>query len=654
MVVFTLAVILSVAPHVLVQAQNPDPPGVVPASVASPNFLSRPPFPNVLLPYAPISMPAPRMNNSALLHALIHDGKLEISLSDALALALENNLDIEVTRYVLVDAQTDLLRARGGGSTQGFNGVTQTGSTTGASATGTVSGTTSQAGASTQVGASASGASSSNTACCDPYVGFNFEWDRITEPYNYTGLVGAPIITNQTTSLSSFYSQGFFTGTSYTVGLEGYRQSTTAPDSLLDPEVPGEMVIQLNQPLLKGFGYRANAVGLRVAQNGVKLADSVFRQQVITTATQVANYYYDLTNYYQYLVVARQGLTDAEQQEKDVKKESELGVIAKFDLVRAQRETALRRQVEAQVETAYRQQEELLKTAVSRQNADPELSAVDVVPTEDFPQPMPNDIPPLDDALHLGLANREELTQDQLNLRDQNLVVKADRNALLPSLNFFADYLPEGLTGNSVIYTCPASAPLTNGECVPAVGAPFSPVATGTHYSGVFQTLTQVFHGRFPEYNYGINLQIPIRNRVAQATAARALANQRQMEAQAQRDRNLVVQDVRTAEANVSEARKAIEVSHQYTTLAQQELDGYKQMFKLGKVDYFFVTEAEDELIQAQGSELQARDNYAKALAQFGEATATTLDRYHISMNDARQGHVSHLDPAPAQSQGTH
>jgi outer membrane protein len=607
----------------------------------------------VLLPYAPVSIPAPSMNNSALLHALIHDGKLEISLSDALALALENNMDIEVTRYVLVDAQTDLLRARGGGSTQGFNGVTQTGSTTGASAAGTVSGSTSQAGGSTQVGASAGGASSSNTACCDPYLNLNFEWDRITEPYNYTGLVGAPVITNQTSSLSSFYSQGFFTGTSYTIGLEGYRQSTTAPQSLLNPEVPGEMVIQLNQPLLKGFGYRANAVGLRVAQNGLKLADSVFRQQVITTATQVANYYYDLTNYYQYLVVARLGLANAEQQEKDVRKEADLGVIAKFDVLRAQEETALRRQVEAQVETAYRQQEELLKTAISRQNADPELSAVDVVPTEDFPQPSPNDIPPLDDALHLALANREELTQDQLNLRDQNLIVKADRNALLPSLNFFADYLPEGLTGNTIVYNCPGATTLRNGECVSASGVPFAPTA-GIQSAGLLQTLTQVFHGRFPEYNYGINLQIPLRNRVAQANAARALANQRQMEAQAQRDRNLVVQDVRTAEANVSEARKNIDVSHQYTTLAQQELDGYKQMFKLGKVDYFFVTQAEDILIQAQGSELQARDNYAKALAQFGEATATTLDRYHVSMSDARQGHVSRLDPAPAPPQSTH
>jgi hypothetical protein len=330
-----LALIAGANPSRPLRAQKPDPGGVVPASVASPNFLSKPAFPNVLMPYSPVSIPAPSMSNSALLHNLIRDGKLEISLSDALALALENNLDIQVTRYVLVDAQTDLLRARGGGSTQGFNGVTQTGATAAASATGNVTGSTSQAGGSSQVGASVNGASSSNTACCDPFVSANFEWDRITEPYNYTGLVGAPIITNQTTTIGSFYSQGFFTGTSYTIGLEGYRQSTTAPESLLNPVVPAEMVIQFNQPLLKGFGYRANAVGLRVAQNGLNLADSVFRQQVITTVTQVANFYYDLTYYYQYLILARDGLAAAEQQEKDVEKESELGVIAKFDLLRA-------------------------------------------------------------------------------------------------------------------------------------------------------------------------------------------------------------------------------------------------------------------------------------------------------------------------------
>jgi outer membrane protein TolC len=158
---------------------------------------------------------------------------------------------------------------------------------------------------------------------------------------------------------------------------------------------------------------------------------------------------------------------------------------------------------------------------------------------------------------------------------------------------------------------------------------------TGVAHRGILETLTQVFQGRFPEYNYGINLQFPLRNRVVQATAARALANLRQMESQAQRDRNLVVQDVRTAEATVSEGRKAIEVSHQLTDLAQKELDGYQQMFKLGKVDWFFVIQADDTLIQYKGSELQARDNDAKALAQFSEATATTLDRYHIRIDEA-------------------
>jgi hypothetical protein len=310
------------------------------------------------------------MRNSALLHNLIRDGKLE------------NNLDMQVTRCVLVDAQTDLLRARGGGSTQGgFNGVTQTGTAAAASATGKVTGSTSQAGGSSQVGASVNGASSSNTACGDPFVSANFERDRI-----------------QTTTIGSFYSHGFFARTSYAIGLQGYRQSSTAPESLLNPVVPAEMVIQFNQPLLKGFGYRAKAVGLRVAQNGVNLADSAFRQQVMTTVTQVANYYDDLTNYYQYLVIAREGLAAAEQQEKDVERESELSVIAKFDLLRAQTETTFRRQLETQVATAYHQQEELLKTALSRQNADPELSAVDIVPRDDFPRPSLEDMPPLDDA----------------------------------------------------------------------------------------------------------------------------------------------------------------------------------------------------------------------------------------------------------------
>ena len=165
--------------------------------------------------------------------------------------------------------------------------------------------------------------------------------------------------------------------------------------------------------------------------------------------------------------------------------------------------------------------------------------------------------------------------QQELALRSQNLIVKADRNALLPSLNLFGDYLPQGLAGNTPIFgACPAPAQLESGQCVASSGAAFSPPLVGVNSAGFTQTLSQIFHGRFPEYNFGVNLTIPIRNRVAQATAARARVNQRQMETELQQQRNLVVQDVRVAEINVEQARSAVDVARQATSLAQQTLDG--------------------------------------------------------------------------------
>jgi len=649
-----VATVLSAGPDSLLRGQNP---AAQPASSAADAsgasgfaYLNRSAFPEVFNAYSPVSVPAPSMTNSELLHTLIRDDKLELSLADALALALENNLDIQVTRYVLADAQTDLLRAKGGGSIVGFNGVTQTGTTSAAS--GTVTGTVAQSGTSSLATASVGGTSSSSnsigTSCCDPVVSLGFTWDRLSQPLNYTAVTGASQITNQTTNLQGFYSQGFLTGTQFDVGVFGNRQSTTAPASLLNPVVPTTMVIQVTQPLLKGFGYRANAVALRVARNGLKVADSVFRQQVMVTVTQVANNYYDLINSYQDLAVARKGLADAEQGVKDNQKEANLGVIAKFDVLRAQNEAAIRRQQVVLEETAYRQQQELLKTAISRQNADPLLSKVEIVPTDQLPEPSPNDLPPLEDALPTALANREELIQQELGLRDQDLLVKQTRNALLPSVNLFASYLPEGLAGNSAILSCPPGSTLSNGECLPDNGgAGFAPEVVGVQAAGIWQSLTQAFQGHFPEYNFGVNVTLPLRNRVAQATAARALLDERRMQSQLQQERNLVVQDVRTAEVNVSEARAAVEVDHEATTLAQQQLDGERQMFRLGKADYFFVTQAQDQLIAAQGAELQARDNYAKALAQFAEATATTLERYRIRMDEAKQGHVAHRAAAP-------
>jgi hypothetical protein len=150
------------------------------------------------------------MSNSQRIHSLIHEGKLSLSIDDAVALALENNLDIAVARYQIPFSQADLMRARAGGAARGVANELQS-SAQFAGAVG--AGLSSSAGFSTG-GAGFSGGAAKNagsSSCCDPVVGFNFGWDWARTPLNTTALTGVPFVTQQTSSLTGYYTQGLVT-----------------------------------------------------------------------------------------------------------------------------------------------------------------------------------------------------------------------------------------------------------------------------------------------------------------------------------------------------------------------------------------------------------------------------------------------------------
>ncbi len=611
-----------------------------PQSATSIDYSQSRAFPNVWEPYLTPSVPEPPMSNSQRLHSLLRDGKLQLALEDAIALALENNLDIAVARYNVPLAHSDYLRTKGGGAARGVQGAAiSTALFAGAIGGGTGGGAAGGTGGAGGLTGGGGAVNTGSVGCCDPFAGFNFGWDRRTSPLNFVVISGVPQVTTQNTSYSAFVGKGFLTGTSLVVAGSGFRQSSTSRNSLFNPEVPAGMTLGFNQRLLNGFGYRANAASIRIAKNDLKVADSVFRQQVITTVSQVLNFYSDLLYYRESVRVAQQALNYAQKLLSDNKRQVEIGTLAPIEVVRAESEVAARQQELIVAQTSYQQQQELLKTALSKQ-VDADLAGVQIEATDQLPEPVPGDVPPLDEALREAAKNRPEIEQADLNMRNQTITIQAVRNRLLPTFDLFATYAPTGLSGNQIL--CPGS--LVNGQ--PTVIA-CTPVIPG----GVSQALNQVLHGRYPDYSFGASFQIPIRNRTAQADAATALLQERQIRTQMQRTKNQIAQEVRNAEIAVTQAKAQIEAARKAVVLAQQTLDAEQKRFQLGESTVFFVIQAQRDLATAEGHEAQARSIYAKALTQFAQATGTTLDKYHIEIADALQGKVTRPPNIPGASE---
>ncbi|MGH9447225.1 MAG: TolC family protein, partial [Terriglobia bacterium] len=412
--------------------------------VSAINFARSPGFPNS---FGSPFVPPAKLTNSPRLNELILNGQLSLSMEDAIALALENNLDIAVARYNLPLAQTDLLRAKAGGATRGVTGAYQSTAIYSGAIGGAVSSGTG-GGGSNAGGALGGGIPYIGTAsCCDPYLSFSYGWGHTVYPLDFTILSnGAYVETAQSASASATFSQSFLTGTGFAINLNGYHQSTNLTDEVFNPELASGMTIGVTQNLLNGFGYRANAVFIRNAKIELLISTSVFRQSVETAVANVMTIYYDLLADRENIRVANESLGYAQKLLADNQTEAKIGAAARLDVVQSEEAVAARQQDLLTAGNQYAQDQQQMKATISK-SFNGELAAVQIDPTGHLPQPHPDDVPPLNEAVKEALTNQPQIHQAQLNLRTQANVIKNVRNALLPSLGVFAAYAPTGLNG---------------------------------------------------------------------------------------------------------------------------------------------------------------------------------------------------------------
>ena len=570
-------------------------------------------FPQLFSPYVTPFVPSPRLDNSRRLPNLIVEGKLMLRLDDAIALALENNLDIEVARYNLPIGQTDYLRAKGGGATRGVAGSYQ--STTAFS--GSLGGGLSSSGGVGGVGAGGTlggGVSSVGSAgCCDPSVYAFYGWSDAISPLNYVVVSGVPVETSHTAYFQGGYSQGFLTGTSFGVSEYSYRLSSNTTTSLFNPEFVTGLSIAFSQNLLAGYGYRANALFIRQGRNNLKYAESVFRQSVITQAAAVMSTYYDLLADEEKIRVAQEGLQNAQKLLENNQVELKIGAVAQYDVLRSQEEVALRQQDLLAAGNTFSQDAQSLKAKISK-SFNEELATVEIAPTDRLPEPHADDVPPLAEALREAARYSPEIEQADINLRNQEYTIQARRNSLLPQLQVYASYNLAGLGG------------------------------------ALRPTFANVFQNEYPNIQYGVTLGIPIRNRTAQADAARALLEQRQLQMKLQDAKNQAVWGVSKAVSAVEQAKSQLDAALNLAAISRQVLGMQQQKFTLASATVEDVIIAQTNLANAQGTVVTARAAYAKALIQFEQATGTLLERNNINLSEAVQGEVQRAPNIP----GTH
>jgi outer membrane protein len=609
-------------------------------------------FPHLLQPYRAQEVAQPNLGNSPRIDALMRDGKIYLSIDDAVALALENNLDIDIARYNLNIADTDYLRAKSGANILGVNagivqntpggGVGGLGGTVG-SGTGGTTVAPSGVGTGTNGLVSSTLGIGSTITSFDPIVTSTLQLDK--DNSESTGVDSVPILSQNTYTANFAYTQGFEWGTTLNAGFNNTHFTTNSPISLLSPAVNSNFQFRITQNLLQGFGSLPNTRFIRIARNNREISDVAFRLQIITTVDQIEDMYWDLVYAYENVRVQQESLTYAQKALDDSKKQAQVGTAPPIQVVSAQSTVSTNEQNLILAENNLELEKLLMKNALSRSIEDPVLAEADVIPTSAMQIPQQEAAVPTQDLINQALDHRAELVESRIDLRSRDLSSKAVRNALLPTLDAFAYYNGSGLGGN-------VNPAVLSPPCDPAVSSCFSgttappPFANGGPVS-YGSTLNQLFNGTAPDKGIGLTLTIPLRNREAQANQVRAELEYRQAQVRLHQLENQVRIEVRNAQFDVKQNRAAVEAAQYAVDFARQTLDADQQKLKVGLTTTTAILQDASVLTTSESNLVSAKAAYEKSRIELDRATGLLLDHTGIDIADATRGQVTHLPKVP-------
>lgn len=579
------------------------------------------------------------LRNTERLRSLIVNGTLYLSLHDMIELTVENNLDVEVQRYQLSIAGTDVLRAKGGGITRGLPltiqeapvGVGGPGGTllNQAAATGAVSPTPSTISnvfdvnqlTEAQNNLSVQGIIPFSTGPAipgyDPTLIGTTAWVRRQPAAGTLGTFANPLTTTDNTLANLFLYQGFSTGLQAQAGVSDTNDINLSNLSYADPLRHPNLVFQATQPLLRGAGFNVNRRYIKISENNQKVSRLVFRQQLIDLIYGVSRLYYDLVSLNEDVGVKKETLTAAEQLYSDDKAQVEVGTLAPLELTRVEALVASAELDLTRAQGLVQQQEAVVKNMISRTgSADADLQPVRIFPTDTIVVPDRSEVFNTPHLIEQGLANRADLAQAGIQLENGEITVKASRNNVRPELDAVGAVQSHGAIG----YT----------GYTPIGGVPLPPSTTGVSQASVYEA--------------GVQLNLPFRNRVAQADAARDELQLRQMQARVQQLQNQIRDEIENAAIAVDVARTAYGAAVRSRVYQEQLLQAEKEKYSVGASTNFFIVQDESLLAQARSTEVVARSTYVKSKVALQRALGTLLEDYGIQLEDAIR---AQLPPSP-------
>ena len=576
-------------------------------------------FPDIIGPYTPMKSAEPSLTNSPRIEQLLQDGKLMLSLQDAISLALENNLAIDVERYTPWLDEVSLLRAK-----SGINGLVPF-----------------------------DPALTSALNVQDSVTPLNNPLFAGVIPTGTTPAAQVPLAYIQHIGNVNFqYNQYFPTGTQFQAGITNNRTSTNFGFfNLYNPDVQSALTLTITQPLLRGFGILPNTRLIIEAKRTIKVGLSQLEQQVIATTTQVSNDYWELVYARENVKVQEAAVGVSQRLFEENSRRLEIGTLSSLDVLTAQSQLASDKQALVQAQSVQLQDETTLLNDITKNPLDGPLLRAEIIPTTAISTPDTGENVRIEDAVKEAWQKRPELQQAALNLENAGTDVKATKNELLPSLNIFGQYVATGLGGIQTTTTTTATGeflaglPVVNSSGVP-VSDLFQATAVTTPSQVVFpggagQDWNRVFRGSYPTFEGGINLTLPIRNRAAQADNAQAMLNERLQKVQYRQEQNAIFVSVRNALIAMQEDRASLAAAEEARKLAVQTLQDEQEKYRLGASTSYNVVLRSRDVTSAEGVALRDRINLLEDELKFNQAMGRTLEVNQISLADALKGQGS-------------
>ncbi len=573
-----------------------------------------------------------KLSNSARFESLIRAGNLYLSAKDVIALALENNLDIAIQRYGPYLAREVSRRAQSGGFLRTVGVPIYTGpqsvslagvnvNAVGLADTG--SGVSSGGGIVSQIG--------TVPPNLDPYFFAYASFQHSTQAQSNTLLNETVALVNDSQFFEFGYGQSFLTGTNAQLTYESYESKVNSPANVLNPYTQGYLDLYVTQNLLQGFHIGVNNRNIRIAKNNLKVTDLQLKLQVITTVSAILNLYWDLVSFNEDLHIKEKAVESAQRLYEDNKQQVALGALPAIEVTRTAAEVSTAKENLLLAETNVAQQETVLKNALTRDGAvSSALDDLHIITMDHIVVPERQDLKPTAELIQEAMRNRPEIAQVKFNLESSAISMRGTKDALLPTFQFFFELTNNGLTG--------VQNALANGSAGVA-----DPYLVG----GYGNMLAQIFQRDFPNYSAGFSLNIPFRNRQAQADYVTDLLTLRQSELQLQRSLKQVRVDVKNAVINLQQARARYETAQATRVLAEQSLESEQTLFKFGQSTVPLVVQAQRDLAAAQSTEVESMANFTHAQIAFDEAIGNTLNANDISIEEAESGHVARESRIP-------